>query len=262
MLVAVLGIVDYLTGNEIAFSLFYLLPILLVTLAVNERAGFFVAILSAQVLMTAEVAVGQRYSHWIIYVWNVLIRMGSFSFFAFLVASLLESRREEQLAARTDFVTGAVNARYFHEMLQMEIERIRRYPHPFTVAFIDIDDFKRINDTFGHKVGDSVLRFIAEQLRSQLRKTDVVARIGGDEFGLLLPSLRQQEAEAVLSKVHAGLVEALREQNLPLTFSVGAVTCVTPPYTADQLIHMADELMYSVKNTTKNDIRFTTVEER
>lgn len=259
LMVGVLGILDYLTGNEIAFSLFYLLPILLVTLSVNEMTGFFMAILSAQVLMTAELAAGQRYSHWIIYVWNVLIRMGLFSFFAFLVSALRESHREEQQAARTDFVTGAVNARCFHEMLQMEIERIRRYPHPFTVVFIDIDDFKSINDTFGHKFGDTVLRFVAEQLKSQLRRTDVVARIGGDEFALLLPSLRQTEAEAVLSKLRAGLRDALHGQNMPLTFSIGAVTCVTPPFASEQLIHLADELMYTVKNSTKNDIRFMTV---
>lgn len=260
LLVGVLGILDYLTGNEVAFSLFYVVPIMLVTLAVNETAGFLLAILSAQVLMTAEVAAGQRYSHWIIYVWNVLIRMGLFSFFAFLVASLQESRREEQLAARTDFVTGAVNARYFHEMLQMELDRIRRYPQPLTVVFIDIDNFKTINDTFGHPMGDKVLRFIADELRSQLRRTDVVARVGGDEFALLLPSLRQPEAEVVLSKVRAGLAEALQRQNMPLTLSVGAVTCLNPPQGAHQVIHLADELMYSVKHSTKNDIRFMTIE--
>lgn len=258
-LIGVLGMFDYLTGNEIVFSLFYLLPILLVTLAVSQQMGVFISFLSALMLLAAEIAAGISYSHPAIYFWNTLIRTSFFSFFAYLVAALHQAQKEEQLAARTDFISGAVNARYFNELLQMEMERIRRYPHPFTVVFIDIDDFKRVNDLFGHKVGDTVLRFVAEELRSQLRKSDVVARVGGDEFALLLPSVRQPDAEAVLSKVHASLMEAVRRINVPVTFSMGVVTCITPPHAAEQVINLADELMYTVKNSTKNDIRFITL---
>jgi diguanylate cyclase (GGDEF)-like protein len=157
--------------------------------------------------------------------------------------------------ARTDFVSGAYNARFFHELLQMEIDRIRRQPHPFTVVYIDLDDFKRVNDLFGHRVGDSVLRYVTEVLRASLRKTDFVARLGGDEFALLLPSARQADAGVVLAKVHAAL-----EQAIPVTFSMGVVTCITPPHAAEQLIIPADQFMSGVKNSTKNGIRFMTLE--
>ena len=162
------------------------------------------------------------------------------------------------LAARTDFVTGAVNARYFNELLQMEISRIRRYPHPITLVYVDVDNFKIVNDLFGHRIGDEVLRCIASELKSQLRITDTVARLGGDEFVMLLPSTRQQEARVVVSKVYTNLSEKMRQRNWPVTFSMGAVTCEFSPYSAEQLVNMADELMYEVKNSTKNDVRFRT----
>jgi diguanylate cyclase (GGDEF)-like protein len=256
--VALLGALDYMTGNEIVFTLFYFIPIVLVTLAIDQRAGIFLSFLSALTLLSAEIAAGQIYSHPIVYFFNTLIRTVFYSFVAYLVAALHRSQQEERLAARTDYVTGAVNARYFNELLKLEIDRIRRYPHPFTVVFIDIDNFKMVNDLFGHQVGDFVLRSIAAELKSQLRKTDIVARVGGDEFALLLPSTSRPEAEIVLAKVHANLGEVMRQGNWPVTFSMGAVTCVTPPYAAEQLINLADELMYAVKNSTKNDVRFIT----
>lgn len=256
ILAVLLGFVDYLTGNEIVFSFFYLIPIILVTLAVNQRLGLLMSFLSALIILCAEIAVRESHSSLLLYLLNTAIRTVFYSFVAYLVAALRKTQQEERLAARTDFVTGAVNARYFNELLKMEIDRIRRYPHPFTVVFIDIDNFKTVNDLFGHQMGDHVLRSIAEELTLQLRKTDIVARVGGDEFALLLPSTRQAEAEVVLTKVHANLQEAMKRGNWPVSFSMGVVTCLTPPFAAEQLINLADELMYTVKNTTKNGVRF------
>lgn len=258
VLVGLLGVLDYLSGNEVVSSLFYFVPIVLVTLGISQRYGLFISFLSALTILAAEIFAGHTYSQPILYFLNTLIRTVFYAFVTYLVAALHNSQKEERMAARTDFVTGAVNARYFNELLKMEIDRIRRYPHPFTVVFIDIDDFKVVNDLFGHQVGDFVLHAIAGELQSQLRKTDIVARVGGDEFALLLPSTGRTEAEIVLTKVHENLGKAMTEGSWPVTFSMGAVTCVTPPYAAEQLINLADELMYAVKNSTKNDVRFIT----
>ncbi len=256
--IGLLGIIDTLTGNEITFSLFYIAPIVVVTWTVNQSMGLLMSLLSALTLLGAEIASGQVYSSPTIYVANTLIRAGFYVIVTYLVAELHKARQEEQLAARTDFVSGAVNARYFHELLQMEINRIHRYPHPVTVVYIDIDNFKLVNDLFGHKIGDEVLRSIADELKAQLRRTDVVARVGGDEFALLLPSTHQPEAQVVISKLQINLVETMKQRNWPVTLSLGAVTCVSPPNSPEQLLNMADELMYQVKNSTKNDARFFT----
>jgi len=256
--IGLLGIIDTLTGNEITFSLFYMAPIVVVTWAVHQEAGLLMSLLSALTLLGAEIAAGQTYSSPTIYVWNTLIRAVFYIIVTYLVAELHKARREEQLAARTDFVTGAATARYFHELLQMEMNRIHRYPHPITVVYIDIDNFKLVNDLFGHKIGDEVLRNIADELKTQLRRTDIVARVGGDEFALLLPSTHQPEAKVVISKVRTNLAETMKQRNWPVTLSMGAVTCVSPPHSPEQLLNMADELMYQVKNSTKNDVRFFT----
>jgi diguanylate cyclase (GGDEF)-like protein len=257
-IIGLLGFLDYLTGNEITLSLFYLVPIVLVTWAIDHQTGLFMSFMSALTLLGAEIAAGQTYSHPIFYFLNTLGRALFYVVVVYLVSELQKSRKEELLAARTDFVTGAVNARYFNELLQMEISRIRRYPHPITLVYVDVDNFKIVNDLFGHRIGDEVLRCIASELKSQLRITDTVARLGGDEFVMLLPSTRQQEARVVVSKVYTNLSEKMRQRNWPVTFSMGAVTCEFSPYSAEQLVNMADELMYEVKNSTKNDVRFRT----
>ncbi|RPJ18583.1 MAG: GGDEF domain-containing protein [Chloroflexi bacterium] len=212
------------------FSFFYLVPIVLVTWSVNQNLGLLLSGLGALAWLMAESALNLSHSSPIVYFWNTLIHTGFFVLVTLLVAELQKSRREEQRAARIDFVTGAANARYFNEFLHAEIDRIRRYPHPITVVYIDIDNFKLVNDMFGHKIGD--------------------------EFAILLPSTRQSEARLVVSKVRANLMEAMRRRNWPVTFSMGAVTYMFPPYSAEQLIDMADKLMYEVKNSTKDGIRF------
>lgn len=257
-ILGLLGVLDYFTGNELTLSLFYLIPIVWATWAVDQRTGLFMSFISGLTLLGAETAAGQTYSHPLFYLLNTLIRTLFYVVVVYLVTELQKSRKEEQLAARTDFVTGAVNARYFNELLQMEISRIRRYPHPITLVYVDVDNFKLINDLFGHKIGDDVLRCIATELKTQLRVTDTVARMGGDEFVMLLPSTRQAEARVVISKVYTNLMEKMRQRNWPVTFSMGAVSCEFSPYSAEQLVNMADELMYEVKNSTKNNVRFRT----
>jgi diguanylate cyclase (GGDEF)-like protein len=258
LLVGLLGILDYLTGDEFTFSLFYLAPILLMTWTANIKVGQSLSLLSALTLIGIQIVAGREYSHPIFYFLNTLVRIAIYVTLTYLVDKLKKAQQKAELAARTDFVTGLANRRYFHELLETEIERIHRYPHPITLVYMDMDNFKQVNDLFGHKIGDQVLRYVASELKSQLRKTDIIARLGGDEFALLLPSASLPESEVVISKVRTHLAEEMRQRNWPVTFSMGAVICMAPPYSAEQIIDKADKLMYEVKNSAKNNVRFTT----
>jgi diguanylate cyclase (GGDEF)-like protein len=257
-LIGLIGIVDYITGYELAFSLFYLLPISLITWCINRQLGIAASFASVFVWFSADIATDHPYSHPLIPIWNSLIRLSFFLIITFLLSSIRNLTEHERKLSRTDSLTGAANSRLFAELAQIEIDRLRRYKHPFSLAYFDLDNFKSMNDQFGHSVGDDILRTVVISARKDLRKTDVVARLGGDEFALLLPETNQEVASAMVSRVRNNLLETMRNRNWSVTFSIGVLTCSSAPNTTDELVRMADELMYSVKLDGKNAIKFYT----
>jgi diguanylate cyclase (GGDEF)-like protein len=260
LLVGTLGAADYLTANELSFYLFYLLPVCLTTWYVNFSTGIFFAILSTGAWLAADLYSGDEYSNAIVLFSNTVIRFGFFIIAAYFVWRLRKSQETVQALARLDYVTEVFNSRYFHELLGIELSRSLRYGLSFTLVYLDLDNFKLINDRFGHDVGDSLIKFIAEGLKSQLRNSDVLGRLGGDEFAILFPETGQQEAEAVMSKVSNYIKERLNEKYSFITFSAGAVTFMSTPNSTEETIKIADQLMYSVKNSTKNGIRYSLYE--
>jgi diguanylate cyclase (GGDEF)-like protein len=143
----------------------------------------------------------------------------------------------------------------------MEIDRARRYRSPITVAYIDLDNFKVVNDQFGHSTGDLVLRNVAAHLMANLRQTDIVARLGGDEFAILLIETNPDSTESILKRVHDGLTLDMKGKNWPVTFSIGVVSCSGQSLTVDDIINRADGLMYSVKKNGKNGLQYKTYQE-
>jgi diguanylate cyclase (GGDEF)-like protein len=148
------------------------------------------------------------------------------------------------------------NSRRFYERLEEEIARCLRTNRPFTLAYIDLDNFKTINDLHGHSVGDQVLAKVAEILKRNLRRTDVVARLGGDEFVVLLVETDSESAKVAYSNTHEQLLETMQSNSWPVTFSTGVVTFETAPQTTNQAIRIADELMYGVKKTDKRNVLY------
>jgi diguanylate cyclase (GGDEF)-like protein len=259
-LIGVIGVADFLTGYELAFSVFYVIPISLVTSFTNRRLGLVTSLASAFVWLVADIATGHPYSYSLIQIWNTLIRLAFFVLITLLLSALRGATERERELARVDYLTGVANSRLFYELAQMEIDRCQRYGHPFTLAYVDLDNFKGVNDQFGHSIGDHVLRSVVSSARKHLRKTDVVARLGGDEFALLLPETDQESARGVLSRIQGNLLEEMRQSNWPITFSIGVLTCSSAPHTTDELVRMADDLMYSVKRDGKNAIKYSTYE--
>lgn len=256
-LIVAVGIADFLTGYEIAFSLFYLIPISLVTWFAGKRLGIMVAIGSALAWYITDIASGRPYSHPAIHFWNTGVRTSFFFIVMALLSALRKALEHEKELARVDHLTGAVNARFFSYLAQREIDRSRRYKHPLTVVYIDLDYFKTVNDQFGHNAGDKVLRTVADTASSQLRVTDVVARLGGDEFAALLPETGQEDAQVVISKIQRSLLGEMRKNDWPVTFSIGVLTCTEMPGTVGELIKIADDLMYSVKKNGRNNVSYS-----
>ena len=256
VLISTVGMLDLLTGYEIEISFFYLVPISLAAWFANRRLGLAASLTSAVVWLVTQVITGKSYSQPVIFAWNTLIVFGFFFTVAYLLSELKKALEYERELACTDYLTGAVNSRVFFDTLQVEINRSQRYGHPFTLAYIDIDNFKDVNDQFGHTIGDQVLRAVVDQARKHLRKSDVIARLGGDEFAVLLPETGQESAQAALSKIQHDISEGTRQGDWSITLSVGVLTCVNLPHTADKIIRMADDLMYSVKRDSKNAIKY------
>ena len=254
--VFLLGIVDYLTGYDVSISLFYLAPIAAASWFVGRRMGFAVSCLSAVVWFLADIASGHVYLTRWIYVWNLAARLGFFVVVTLLLDNLRESYRRERDLARTDRTTGTANSRYFYEFAQLELERARRFGRPLSLAYLDIDDFKLVNDRFGHAQGDEVLRAVSNSVREHLRATDLIARLGGDEFGVLLTETDQAGAQAAVAKIQDAMFKQMRGQPWLVTISIGVVTFVTPPSSVDAMVRAADDLMYTVKADSKNGVRF------
>jgi diguanylate cyclase (GGDEF)-like protein len=256
-LIVGLGLLDFLTGYEFSFSLFYLLPISLVVWFAGRQLGLAASTASAVAWLLADILSGNHYSSPVIYLWNTTIRFGFFLIVTLLLSALKKALEREKVLSRTDRLTGATSVDFFYELFQAEIYRFQRYQRPFTLAYVDLDNFKAVNDQFGHSEGDMVLRSVVSQARNVLRKTDIVARLGGDEFAILLPETDQRTAQVLIPRIQQGLLTEMKKSNWPVTFSIGAITFLATPGPINDLIKMADDLMYTVKNDGKNAIGYS-----
>jgi diguanylate cyclase (GGDEF)-like protein/PAS domain S-box-containing protein len=160
----------------------------------------------------------------------------------------------EKSLSRVDFLTGIPNRRMFHQALSMEGKRSRRYLRPVTLVYIDVDNFKQINDLRGHAVGDDLLKLVGSVLETTVRSTDTAARLGGDEFAVLLPETDEAAAAVIVAKVQHNLQTAIRPRGWPVTFSFGVVTFPVALESTEEMIKRADEFMYEAKRSGKSTV--------
>jgi diguanylate cyclase (GGDEF)-like protein len=262
LLVLLVGILNHMAGPEISSTIFYLIPIVLVTWFTGRSIGFIFSILSALTWLIADLTSGTTHLNSDIPYWNAVARLGSFFILTFILSTLKNTLRQEKEFSRIDFLTGIRNRRYFIELLNMEINRAGRYDRPFTVVCLDLDNFKTVNDCFGHSTGDILLRLVARTIQQNIRVTDTVARLGGDEFAILLPETGRNVAEAILQKVQRINLDIMRRHGWPVTLSIGVVTFMSPPSAVDETLRISDQLMYSAKNSGKNSIQYEVFGER
>jgi diguanylate cyclase (GGDEF)-like protein len=253
------GLLDYLTGQVAVFDTFYIVSVLLTSWFVSRQSGLLFAVGGAvtSYFLNELQSAGLQFVH----LWNFAMRLIIFLVIAQLLLLLRKRLENETSLARTDFLTGVGNARAFFDEAERELSRSRRYRHPLTVAYVDLDNFKKVNDSMGHSEGDKVLTTVANTMRRTLRGSDFPARLGGDEFAILLPETDYAQSQVIAQRLRTHLLEASKAHNWPVTFSMGVLTCSEPPVNIKTLIDEADALMYKVKQSGKNAIRHSIFKE-
>ena len=240
---------------EFSHWIFYLIPVVLVTWLSERWPWFMISPICVLTWAMGDISSEITHSNFITPYWNAIARWGSFLILTLTFSLLQSALKNEKEFSRRDSLTGVGNRRYFAELAEMEIQRSLRYRHPFTVIYIDLDDFKKINDRFGHSRGDHVLRAVAQTIQKKIRSMDKITRLGGDEFVVLLPETGFVDAALTFSKIRKVSAEISEKEGWPIAFSMGGVTFNSPPSKVDELLRIADRLMYDVKNSGKNGIR-------
>jgi diguanylate cyclase (GGDEF)-like protein len=249
-----LGWLDVITGDY-SLIVFYLIPVAVSAWFAGRRSGLLFCVLSVVVrLLADEWSRPAIFTHSILNYWNESIELLFLIIMSLLFSVLKNNFEKEKELARRDPLTNALNRRSFFDLAEHEIKRAARYNISLTVAYIDLDNFKAVNDLLGHRTGDDLLNVVVATIRAHIRNSDILARFGGDEFVVLLPDTRGDAALKFLNKMHDSLNQAMALKNWPVSFSVGAVTHIHAPQTVDEIINHADELMYKVKHGGKNKL--------
>jgi diguanylate cyclase (GGDEF)-like protein len=164
-------------------------------------------------------------------------------------AELKQAHEIQERLASIDDLTGAYNRRRFFELCDAEVRRARRYGHPMSVLLLDVDHFKSVNDSLGHAVGDVVLKSVTGKCRESIRQNDVLARIGGDEFAILLPETGIDAGERLADRIRTAV-----EASGSVTVSIGLAELGTRDIDADRLMGMADAALYGAKFNGRNRV--------
>ncbi len=258
ILLAGISYADYVSRDKVEFFIFYFPLIILSAWYSKPMWPTLLVVLLSCVSWTLDYAHsgGSAASVWI-FLWNVGVHGLAFVFVGAISLILkkkhmdLSSIKEElhfmlereKTVSRFDPLTGVLNRRAFEERLSSERKRSTRYNHPLSFLYIDIDRFKEINDQFGHKRGDEVLKNVASAIRKATRDVDSPARLGGDEFGLLLPETSEDGAMTCANKI----IASLKHLDPPIKVSIGASIVNASDRVGREIMEMADSAMYRAK---------------
>ena len=254
VLFCAIAITDFLTPPQLNLSALYVFVILLVCWNVDAVTGIVFAILSsAMQFMVFSGSMGISLDPLFRY---VIIGNRVFTFFLAvgLTVPLRQLFVREQRSSRVDFLTNLFNRMALHELLSIELARNQRTNIPFSVAYIDCDNFKYVNDQLGHREGDVLLKTVAGAMKRIVRGTDVVARIGGDEFVMLLPDTGRDTAIQFTDRLRTALNKMMVTNNWPVTFSIGLGVFDRSGLGPEDILQRCDTLMYQAKTNGKNNL--------
>jgi diguanylate cyclase (GGDEF)-like protein len=247
-LLGLVAAIDYATGVEISVSAFYPIPVVLMAWFTTRRSAVGMAALAAFTQLVVRIAGEPGLSIRPLFLWNASMELGVYAGLALALGALRDAHARESLLARRDALTGVANRRAFLERAELEFQRARRHgAAPLSLAYLDLDDFKAVNDRFGHEAGDSVLKMVAETIQDRIRSIDLLARLGGDEFAVLFVGVDEARTKVVLDDINRRLRERLDRAPGNVTISVGAVSFRDEWASLDEVMAEVDRLMYEAK---------------
>lgn len=266
LMIALVGAVDWLTGADVGFSLFYLIPIVFAGWRLGSLPSLVVGVAAAAAWTAAEL-MWKPHVQLPITAWNALTRLAIYVAMGLLTARVRRDREElrsanaklsyaferETALARTDAMTGLPNSRALTEVLKLEMDRRRRAALPLALVYIDLDQFKAVNDRWGHVEGDALLQRVAASIRGCIRPEDVAARVGGDEFAIFLGG---NAARAAACEVAQRLTHEIGKIGASYPgsgfgASAGLAWFEIPPESPDDVFRAADAAMYEEKTARK-----------
>jgi len=254
--IALICVAVFLANNNVDLRLLLVIPVLLASWYGGRKTGAAIAILTAISLFATNYSLHFYKDNNISKAYDILIALVVYLFISIIITNFRKVYGIEIVAADTDILTGLSSSRKFYADLEAEINRSRRYGHSLSLVYLDVDNFKNINDTLGHSVGDELLIILSISLQASLRTNDIIARIGGDEFVCILPETEQIAAKSALLKTQKALNDNMIQYGWNVSFSIGVITFEKLPDDASQGVKLVDDLMYKVKKGSKNDIAF------
>ncbi len=255
-LVLIIGSLDSIMGYDISVSALYLFPIILIAWFEGGLPAAIISIFSAITWAMSDLVSGHIYSHIAIPIWNALMALGMFLIVAYSITAIKKLLIKEREHAYTDELTGVETIRAFYEQAHDVIRKSSIDRRSLTLAYIDIDNLWLINDTLGHIAGDYLLREAAQIMRSTFRSTDIITRLGGSKFAILMPETNSASAAVVINKVQEHLLDLAKNKGWPVSFSTGVITCDGLNYNINELIKVAEDCMNSAKETGNNMVKF------
>jgi len=241
------------TAPDLRLGILYVIPVLLA--ASLDGMGWGISFALATALLRFGVGIDQLPLETSLQV-RILNEVAYLAVVGVAIAGLSQLRRTQaqlELLATHDPLTTVLNARAFASQVAQELGRNRRYGRPLALIYLDLDDFKRVNDAHGHATGDAVLRLVADAMRSAVRQADFVGRLGGDEFGVLLPETDGSVAHSVANRLAGGIRTVFRGTP-SVTASIGVVAVTGTEAGSDDLLRKADQAMYEAKRAGKDRV--------
>lgn len=255
--IVVVWVVDLYTGVHVRIFPLYFLPLALAAKRLGLRGALLASLLASVAWVMAQYLGGREYPYWVYWPINFVTQGAAFVLVSWLVARLETRLASERLLSRTDALTGLLNSRAFHEHAARALSHTQLSNQAVTLAYLDLDRFKQVNDRFGHEAGDRLLSVIGLLLKSKLGRSGLVARVGGDEFAVLLPGFDKAAATQLLEEARCALLASPEVSAVGVSASIGGVSHQHGLITLNELIRQADAQMYEVKSAGRNAVRVT-----